>query len=81
MVIYSNNADEVRSCRADTFHLVQKICEGKSTCYLDKSMLYNQGMKDPCDGVWKYLEVKYVCLKGKCFNNLLHKLINSSLHY
>ena len=53
------------SCAASTsLSMAQQICEGEHSC---KIKARNSVFGDPCKGVRKYLEIKYVCKKRKLY--------------
>ncbi|XP_078353652.1 rhamnose-binding lectin-like [Oculina patagonica] len=57
------NGDDVSNTNcgaAESIAIVRSACQGKQECSLKAS---NDVFGDPCDGITKYLEVRYECLE------------------
>ena len=53
-----SKASETTNCGAEgSIHIVRKKCHGKRECKLEAS---NSVFGDPCAGVYKYLEVRFI---------------------
>ncbi|KAH3755156.1 L-rhamnose-binding lectin ELEL-1-like isoform X3 [Dreissena polymorpha] len=53
------NTITVRCLAENAMETVQNLCENRSSCEIEAS---NAVFGDPCQGVYKYLHVKYTCL-------------------
>ena len=63
------NANSNTNCKADnSLSIVKAACDGENSCSVQVNS--NTFGGDPCGGIYKYLEIKYVC-EG---NTILYEL-------
>ena len=66
-----HNANSNTNCKADnSLSIVKAACDGENSCSVQVNS--NTFGGDPCGGIYKYLEIKYVC-EGQG-NTILYKL-------